>query len=110
MASRRLPILLAAYCVLGAGAALAQSPAPPAAPAAAAPAAAPAPRAGTPVSLDRVLVVVNDEAITQFDLNEQRRVVLSQLKASNITPPSADVLDKQVLERLVVERGLLQYA
>jgi peptidyl-prolyl cis-trans isomerase SurA len=96
--------------MLGTGAALAQSPAPPAAPAAAAPSAAPAPRAGTPVSLDRVLVVVNDEAITQFDLNEQRRVVLSQLKASNITPPSADVLDKQVLERLIVERGLLQYA
>jgi len=122
MASGRLPFLLAALCMLGAdaGAALAQSPATPAAaaqspatpaaPAAAPPSAAPAPRAGTPVSLDRVLVVVNDEAITQFDVNEQRRVVLSQLKASNITPPSADVLDKQVLERLIVERGLLQYA
>jgi peptidyl-prolyl cis-trans isomerase SurA len=110
MVSGRLQFLLAALCMLGTGAALAQSPAPPAAPAAAAPSAAPAPRAGTPVSLDRVLVVVNDEAITQFDLNEQRRVVLSQLKASNITPPSADVLDKQVLERLIVERGLLQYA
>jgi peptidyl-prolyl cis-trans isomerase SurA len=110
MASFRHQFLLAALCMLGAGAALAQSAAPPATPAAAVPSAAPAPRAGTPVSLDRVLVVVNDEAITQFDLNEQRRVVLSQLKASNITPPSADVLDKQVLERLIVERGLLQYA
>jgi peptidyl-prolyl cis-trans isomerase SurA len=110
MAFGRLHFLVAALCMLGVGAALAQSaaPAPAVAPAAAA---APAPRAAdTPVALDRVLVVVNDEAITQWDLNEQRRVILSQLKASNITPPTGDVLDKQVLERLIVERSLLQYA
>jgi peptidyl-prolyl cis-trans isomerase SurA len=65
---------------------------------------------GAAVPLDRVLVVVNDEAITQWDLNEQRRVMLAQLKASNIAPPSNDVLDKQVMERLIVERALLQYA
>ena len=62
------------------------------------------------VPLDRVLVVVNDEAITQWDLNEQRRIVMSQLKASNITPPPADILDRQVLERLIVERAILQFA
>jgi peptidyl-prolyl cis-trans isomerase SurA len=62
------------------------------------------------VSLDRVLVVVNDEAVTQWDMNEQRRIVLQQLKASNIAPPPADVLDKQVLERLIAERAVLQYA
>ena len=90
MALRRLPRLILLAMLAVAGAAFAQS--------------------AKVVPLDRVLVVVNDEAITQFDVNEQRRVVLSQLKASNITPPSADVLDKQVLERLIVERGLLQYA
>jgi peptidyl-prolyl cis-trans isomerase SurA len=63
-----------------------------------------------PVPLDRVLVVVNDEAVTQWDLSEQRRVMLSQLRASNIAPPPNDVLDKQVLERLIVERALLQFA
>jgi peptidyl-prolyl cis-trans isomerase SurA len=67
-------------------------------------------RAPAVVPLDRVLVVVNDEAITQWDLGEQRRVMLSQLKASNITPPSNDVLDKQVIERLIVERAILQFA
>jgi peptidyl-prolyl cis-trans isomerase SurA len=66
--------------------------------------------AQSPVPLDRVLVVINDEAVTQWDLNEQRRIMLSQLKASNIQPPSNDVLDKQVLERLIVERALLQFA
>ena len=90
MAACRLIFPIVAMLTLGAGAAaFAQSPA---------------------VPLDRVLVVVNDEAITQWDLTEQRRVMLSQLKASNIAPPSNDVLDKQVLERLVVERSLLQYA
>jgi peptidyl-prolyl cis-trans isomerase SurA len=66
--------------------------------------------AQSPVPLDRVLVVINDEAVTQWDMNEQRRIMLSQLKASNIQPPSNDVLDKQVLERLIVERALLQFA
>ena len=98
MAFRRLRILIYALLLLVTGVAFAQAPA------------APARTAASAVPLDRVLVVVNDEAITQWDLNEQRRVVLSQLKASNITPPSNDVLDKQVLERLIVERSLLQFA
>lgn len=62
------------------------------------------------VPLDRVLVIVNDEAITQWDLNEERRILLAQMEASKITPPPKDVLDKQVLERLIVQRVLLQYA
>ncbi|HEY3585180.1 MAG TPA: peptidylprolyl isomerase [Casimicrobiaceae bacterium] len=66
--------------------------------------------AADPVSLDRVVVVVNDEAITQWDMNEARRILVSQLKASKITPPPNDVLDKQVLERLIVQRAVLQYA
>jgi peptidyl-prolyl cis-trans isomerase SurA len=84
--------------LLAAGLACAQSPA------------APARIAARAVPLDRVLVVVNDEAVTQWDLNEQRRVVLQQMKGANITPPIGDVLDKQVLERLIAERAVLQYA
>jgi peptidyl-prolyl cis-trans isomerase SurA len=62
------------------------------------------------IPLDRVIAIVNDEALTQYDLSEQRRVVLGQMKAQNMTPPAADVLDKQLLERLITERVLLQYA
>jgi peptidyl-prolyl cis-trans isomerase SurA len=69
-----------------------------------------APRAAAVVPLDRVIVVVNDEALTQWDLREQRRILLEQLKASNIQPPAADILDKQVVERLITERTLAQYA
>ena len=89
--------LLVGLLALVAGAATAQEPARQGATAAVVP-------------LDRVIVVVNDEALTQWDLNEERRVFLEQLKASNVTPPPNDVLDKQVLQRLIIERALLQYA
>ena len=60
--------------------------------------------------LDRVVAIVNDEAITQYELDDAKRVVLQQLKQQNVQQPAPDVLDKQVLERLVTERALLQYA
>ena len=62
------------------------------------------------VPIDRVVAIVNDEALTQYDINEQKRVVLGQMKTANMTPPSPDVLEKQLLERLITERVLLQYA
>ena len=71
---------------------------------------APRPPSNSTVALDRVVAVINDEALTQWDIREQKRIMLEQLKASNIAPPSADVLDKQVLERLITERALLQFA
>ena len=90
--ARVLAVVLAASAAV----ALAQSP-------------APRPPAAV-VPLDRVIAVVNDEALTQWDVREQKRIVLDQLKASSIAPPSSDVLDKQVLERLITERALLQFA
>jgi peptidyl-prolyl cis-trans isomerase SurA len=62
------------------------------------------------VPLDRVIAVVNDEALTQFDLNEQKRIVTQQMKAQNVPPPPNDVLEKQLLERLITDRALLQLA
>ena len=62
------------------------------------------------VPIDRVIAIVNEEALTQHDVNEQKRVVLNQMKAQNITPPPSDVLDKQLLDRLITERTLLQFA
>jgi len=72
---------------------------------------APAPRPSTvSVPLDRVIAVVNNEAVTQFDVNEQKRVVLSQMRDAKVQPPAADALERQVLERLVTERAMLQFA
>ncbi|HVF64706.1 MAG TPA: peptidylprolyl isomerase [Casimicrobiaceae bacterium] len=70
----------------------------------------PAPSPEREVLLDRVLAVVNDEAITQHDLNEQRAAVLVQLRESKIAPPSPDVLERQLIERLITERALMQFA
>jgi peptidyl-prolyl cis-trans isomerase SurA len=85
--------------------AAAQSPPPPARSA--------APPARVPhavVPLDRVIAVVNDEALTRYDLEEQKRTVLQQMRAQKVRPPPEDVLDKQLLERLVTQRALMQYA
>jgi peptidyl-prolyl cis-trans isomerase SurA len=62
------------------------------------------------VSVDRVIAVINDEAITQHDLDDTKRLVLQQLKQQKVDPPASDVLDKQVLERMLTERSLLQFA
>ena len=62
------------------------------------------------VPLDRVIAVVNDEALTQYELDEQKRVVLGQMRATNVRPPAADVFESQMLERLIIDRALLQFA
>jgi len=113
MAIRRL---LRPFAVLAAmfAAVLAHAQTPPSAPRPApavqlraTPPATPAPREAL---LDRVVAVVNDEAITQFEVAEQRRSVLMQMREAKVSPPSPDVLDRQVLERLITERALLQFA
>ncbi|HEX4523125.1 MAG TPA: peptidylprolyl isomerase [Casimicrobiaceae bacterium] len=62
------------------------------------------------VSIDRVIAIVNDEALTQFELDDARRIVQQQMKQQKVQPPATDVLDKQVLERLITQRALLQEA
>ncbi len=108
--SRQLACIAVLAAALSSAAAPAQRPAPPATPA---PAPAPA-RAKVSldrnVLIDRVIAVVNDEALTQHEINEQKRVILGQMKAQNVTPPPMDVLDKQLLDRMITERVLMQYA
>src|SRR5450755_2925333 len=92
-----LLILFALVLIAGAGVAMAQP----------APEARAAPRV---LSVDRVVAIVNDEAITQHEVDDAKRVVLAQMKQQNVQPPASDVLEKQVLERLITERSLMQYA
>jgi len=117
MATRRLfrplAILVAA---LAAAVAQAQSQPAPQRPApamplrASPPPAQPAAPASREALLDRVVAVVNDEAVTQYEVAEQRRTVTIQMRDAKVNPPPPDVLDRQVLERLITERALLQYA
>ncbi len=62
------------------------------------------------LSVDRVVAIVNDEAITQHEVDDAKRIVLAQMKQQNVPSPAPDVLEKQVLERLITERSLLQFA
>lgn len=74
-----------------------------------APATAPAASTATR-SLDRIVAVVNDEAITETELETRTRVALVQLRRQNINPPPANILRRQVLERMIVDRAMVQLA
>lgn len=60
--------------------------------------------------LDRIVAVVNDEAITDSELEARTRIALGQLRRQNINPPPAAVLRRQVLERMIVDRAQIQLA
>jgi peptidyl-prolyl cis-trans isomerase SurA len=113
-----IPLVLLA-CALWAGFAFAQPTSPgiqvPGAgatprPGATPPRPAPPRPANNTVPLDRVIAVVNDEALTQYELDDQKRILLAQMRAANVRPPAPDVFEAQVLERLIIDRALLQFA
>jgi peptidyl-prolyl cis-trans isomerase SurA len=76
-----------------------------------APAAAPATvQTQGAVQLDRIVAVVNDDVITQFELNDRMKRVMRQLQQQGTPLPPQDVLKKQLLERMISDRVQLQYA
>ncbi len=70
---------------------------------------APAP-ARTTQPVDRIVAVVNDDIITASELRLRTRAAEAQLQRQNIQPPPKDVLERQVLERMIVDRAQLQLA
>jgi peptidyl-prolyl cis-trans isomerase SurA len=63
-----------------------------------------------PVEADRIVAVVGDEVITLVELNSRLDSALKQLQKQGTPLPPRDVLEKQMLERLIVERAQLQLA
>ncbi len=63
-----------------------------------------------PLPLDRVVAIVNDEVITRLGLDQEVQVSIAQLRRQNTPLPTREVLEKQLLERLVTRTVLLQYA
>jgi peptidyl-prolyl cis-trans isomerase SurA len=63
-----------------------------------------------PIAIDRVVAVVNDEAITLYELRDRLVTVARQLKSRGTPLPAREVLEKQLLERLVVDRLQMQFA
>lgn len=62
------------------------------------------------VPLDRIIAVVNDDVITRYELNDHIKMVVNQLTKQGTPLPPQDVLEKQLLERLINDRIQLQYA
>src|SRR5574343_1630660 len=54
--------------------------------------------------LDRVVAVVDREVITYRELQNRIEIVLSQLEKQNVSRPPQEVLEKQVVERLISDR------
>ncbi|MGZ8156433.1 MAG: peptidylprolyl isomerase, partial [Burkholderiales bacterium] len=72
--------------------------------------AAQAPRPRQAVVLDRIVAVVNDEAITARELEDRTQFAMKQLAQQGTSPPPKAVIERQLLERLVSDRVQLQFA
>ena len=107
----RFAAALLGFAALAAGAQFA-TPQPPASPA------APSSRLDTRLSntpsrvvpVDRIVAVVNDEVITQNDLNERVGLVVRQFQRQGGQLPPADALNRQILERMVNDLLQVQLA
>ncbi len=73
-------------------------------------AAADAQQAGRIQEINRIVAVVNNDVIVRTELDEQLRQVRAQLAESGTPPPPVAVLEKQVLERLILGRLQMQIA
>ncbi|WP_199406718.1 peptidylprolyl isomerase [Chromobacterium sp. ATCC 53434] len=70
-----------------------------------------APVSPVPVrEVDRIVAVVNKNVITWQELQARVDEAIKQLQAQKVTPPSRDVLARQVLEQMITEEVQLQYA
>jgi peptidyl-prolyl cis-trans isomerase SurA len=60
--------------------------------------------------IDRIVVVVNDEVITRHELENRARAAAAQLRRQGAPLPPQPVLEKQILERMIMDRVQLQFA
>lgn len=68
-----------------------------------------APAAGQPQLVDAIVAVVNNEVITRRELIDRSAIIERRLASQGGTPPRAE-LQRQILERMIVERAQLQLA
>ena len=63
-----------------------------------------------PVEADRIVAVVGNEVITFYDLRTRLDEAVKQLKKQGTPLPPTDVLERQLLERMIIDRIQLQFA
>jgi peptidyl-prolyl cis-trans isomerase SurA len=61
-------------------------------------------------ALDHIAVVVNDDVITRHELDAYLAKIRQQLKKQGTPLPAAKELEKQVLERMIIDMLQLQFA
>lgn len=62
------------------------------------------------VELDRIVAVVNDDVVMLSELDEKVRSVKNQLREQGTPLPPSSVLEKQVLDRLILTKLQIQMA
>ena len=62
------------------------------------------------IPLDKIIAIVDDNIITQIELNDRVKLISKQLEQQGNRLPPQDTLRKQVLERLIVEKLQLEMA
>jgi peptidyl-prolyl cis-trans isomerase SurA len=65
---------------------------------------------GTIEVIDRIVAVVNESVVTRQELNESLRTAVKQLQKQGVQPPPPPVLEKQLLERMIMNQVQLQLA
>jgi peptidyl-prolyl cis-trans isomerase SurA len=60
--------------------------------------------------LDRIVAVVNTDVITQSELERERRIAIATLRKQGTALPQRELLDKQLLERMITKNLLVQQA
>ena len=62
------------------------------------------------MELDRIIVVVDEDVVMQSELDSQLRRVRDQLRQQGTALPPTSVLERQVIERLILQKIQLQIA
>jgi peptidyl-prolyl cis-trans isomerase SurA len=60
------------------------------------------------IEIDRIVAVVNDDVIVYSEMQARLRTVVEQLEKAGVPAPPKDVLEKQVLEQLILDRLQMQ--
>ena len=61
-------------------------------------------------TIDQIAAVVNDEVITRQELEKRYQEITQQMRGQNIQLPPRRLLEQQLMERMVTELALLQFA
>jgi peptidyl-prolyl cis-trans isomerase SurA len=62
------------------------------------------------VTLDKIVAIVDSDVITRTELDSRIAMIMQQIEKQGSKAPPQDVLEKQVLERIISDRLQLEYA